>query len=374
MTVKCISCNNRKFDSIVKINKIPLTDNFIRNKKENFFIGNVNIKKCDSCQLVQNTNYLPNYYKYKNYKFSLCNSKFVREYMKKFAEYATSLIKKKKIKVLEIGSGDGEQLHFFKKMKCQVIGVEPSDFLVNVSRKKGIQTLNQLYSKKTNNYLKKIKFYPDIVILQYTFDHFMNPVGFLNLLKEILSDDSIVLIEVHDFDLIQKRNEICLFEHEHKIYLNKTSAKLFFSKHNFEIIKTNPISKKYTRANSIIFIIKKPKLNPKKIRNNFKKLDNFLYKNREKTIIGYGAGGRGVITAALLKNYKKISYIIDQNKSLHNLYTPKTKIKIISLDDLNNCKPDIIIVFSFGYYAEINKVIQSRIKNKVRIYSLKKFL
>ena len=374
MTVKCISCNNKKFDSIVSINNIPLTDNFIRSKKEKFFIGNVNIKKCNSCQLVQNTNYLPNFYKYKNYKFSLCNSKFVKEYMRKFTEYSTSLIKKKKIKVLEIGSGDGEQLNFFKKKKCQVLGVEPSDFLVNISRKKGIQTLNQLYSKKTNNYLKRIKFFPDIVILQYTFDHFMNPVGFLNLLKEILSDNSIVLIEVHDFDLIEKRNEICLFEHEHKIYLNKTSAKLFFSKHNFEIIKTNPIPKKYTRANSIVFVIKKTKSNPKKIRNNFEKLDNFLYKNRKKNIIGYGAGGRGVITAALLKNYKKISYIIDQNKSLHNLYTPKTKIKIISVDDLNKYKPDIIIVFSFGYYAEINKIIQSRIKNKVRIYSLKKFL
>ena len=117
MTVKCISCNNKKFDSIVSINNIPLTDNFIRSKKEKFFIGNVNIKKCNSCQLVQNTNYLPNFYKYKNYKFSLCNSKFVKEYMRKFTEYSTSLIKKKKIKVLEIGSGDGEQLNFFKKKK-----------------------------------------------------------------------------------------------------------------------------------------------------------------------------------------------------------------------------------------------------------------
>ena len=375
MIYRCINCSGTKFKKIINLKKVPLTDEFKLHKKDNNYINDVKISQCIKCDLIQNQNNLPKFYKYKNYRFSLDSSRFVKNFMSKFALSAIKLSGVKRPKVLEIGSGDGEQLKYFKKLGSKVVGIEPSEPLVNISREKSIPTIKSLFNQKAVNHLKKENFYPDIIVLQFTFDHLMDPNLFLKQIKQLMLPSSILLIEVHDFNLINRRNEICLLEHEHKIYLNDKIGQKYFLSNNFEVIKINPIHPKYVRANSLIFVLKnyETKINIS-VKSKFPKLDKFIYNNRRKKIIGYGAGGRGVISLALIKHHRYVSYIIDSNKSLNSLYAPKTNIQIKSPDFLKEYKPEIIIVFSFGYFDEIKNSLLKYIPNKCKVVSFKSLI
>ena len=82
-----------------------------------------------------------------------------------------------------------------------------------------------------------------------------------------------------------------------------------------------------------------------------------MFKNRDKTILGYGAAAK---TSTLL-NYLKISddlkFIIDDNKLKQNHFIPGTKIKIISRKHVNK-NIDFLVVFAWNYFNEIKKKIR----------------
>jgi hypothetical protein len=192
-----------------------------------------------------------------------------------------------------------------------------------------------------------------------------------------MNDNGILVIEVHDLDLIIERNEYCLFEHEHYTYLDQETMKQFLSMHSFELVTYDILSQNEKRANSLLVVAKKVKnviehkvnidLQFERIKNlnlNIKKsivrIDSFLEKNKDKTIVAYGAGGRGIMTIAALKKSNIISYIVDKNPKDDDIYAPKSHLEVSHIDRLKIDRADIILVFSFGYYNEIVKEVSEK--------------
>ena len=283
------------------------------------------------------------------------------------------MIIRKKKNILEIGSSDGCQLNEFKKLKFNVTGCEPSKSLSEVAVKKKIKTINSMFTSDTIKKLKKKKF--DVILLSYTFDHLQNPKDFLKNIKKILNKDGILVIEVHDLDKIFRNIEFCLFEHEHSIYLNRKTAKKLLAFLGFEIINFNIVSQRDRRANSLLFVAKLSNnrmenetkiaqtnsLNfvefKKNIKSGISNLNSFIEKakiNGEK-VAGYGAGGRGIMTLANMKNSNKLEFLLEKKPKSKNIYTPRSNIPIHGINYLKDNKVDKILVFSFGYIKEIKK-------------------
>jgi ubiquinone/menaquinone biosynthesis C-methylase UbiE len=129
------------------------------------------------------------------------------------------------LRVLDVGSGDGAQLVAFKGLGCDVLGYEPSSALTRAAESKSIPTIQWLYTADSAQRLPAVFKQVDVVMLSYTFDHLPQPSEFLANTRSILNPDhGLLVVEVHDLQKIFERQEYCLFEHEHTIYLTTATA------------------------------------------------------------------------------------------------------------------------------------------------------
>jgi SAM-dependent methyltransferase len=218
----CRVCASSDLYMFLKLDNMPFTDDFV--KKDEIgteFLYPINIFYCKNCNTVQTQHDVAVDEYYEDYQYSVGASAFASNFMNGMAEklYSDYFKGEENIKVLEVGSGDGGQLVPFKELGCDVLGYEPSSFLVGVAAGKGIPSVQGLFDENAADTLPEAFKDVNIILLSYTFDHIPDPIGFLNAVKKILNKkNGILVIENHDLEKIFERQEYCLFEHEHSIY------------------------------------------------------------------------------------------------------------------------------------------------------------
>ena len=89
------------------------------------------------------------------------------------------------------------------------------------------------------------------------------------------------------------------------------------------------------------------------IYKSIERIEVWLKENSNLKIVAYGAGGRGIMTIAALKEFSNIKYIVDKNPKAKNIYSPKSNLPVFDIERLGINRADKILVFSFGYYNEI---------------------
>jgi 2-polyprenyl-3-methyl-5-hydroxy-6-metoxy-1,4-benzoquinol methylase len=161
-----------------------------------------------------------------------------------YIKIAKSFIKKKKIKFLEIGCGEGFLLKAAFEENLSVLGVDYQNSHVkkfNKSVFKFSQKIDPDYflSKKNNS-----KY--DIVAANNVLEHVNNPTKFVNNLKSFLNKDGIIILSApNDFknfqNLLQKRKFIkkkyWFSPPQHLSYFNNENILIFFKKLKLKIIE-----------------------------------------------------------------------------------------------------------------------------------------
>jgi SAM-dependent methyltransferase len=378
----CRGCGNVDLKRIVCLPEMPFTDDFIfPNDLGKEFRADIDVFVCRSCLTAQTQHDVDVRDYYKDYHYSVGDSATATRFMQLLAtnlkeRYYPGVQGKK---VLEVGSGDGGQLVAFRETGCHVLGFEPSSLLSRAAKLKGIQTIQGLFTDRSISRLPKAFREVDVVILSYTFDHLPNPRSFLAVARSILNKtDGLLVVEIHDLQKIIERQEFCLFEHEHSIYLTEVTAREMCQREGFEVIDFDLISSADRRANSLIFVATpagsslagrtaRPTTPSafsdlgfyedvgENIRAGIKNLEVFVdhVTGKGRTLAGYGAGGRGVMTLAAMDNASRLRYLVDKNPKRLGLVAPKSGVPLVALDALKSDPVDEILVFSFGYMREI---------------------
>jgi SAM-dependent methyltransferase len=359
---------------------MPLTDEFVHvtsSASSIEYTDDISIYHCDACGVVQNPADFDYESYYSDYKYSSGHSVFVQNFMSAYASAAISIFEdvngRKPTNVLEAGSGDGEQLKcFVLQGVSEVLGVEPSDYLARVASSHGIGTQVSLFDTDfVNNVVEKY----DICISSYTFDHVRDPADYLSAAHQVLNDGGLLCIEIHDLDTIKKRGEFCLFEHEHTIYLDQKTATAVLKASGFDVIAVNPVPSEQCRGNSLIVMAKKSNSSSAikgpliegggllkselydlqaRIDLTIAKLDHWISSLPEnERLVGFGAGGRGIMTLAAIKHHSKFSALFDTNYQSDLLLTPKTRVPVFGPDRWADFADSHCLVFSFGYFDEI---------------------
>ncbi|QDK83093.1 class I SAM-dependent methyltransferase [Spirosoma sp. KCTC 42546] len=380
----CRVCQSSNLHKFLKLDDMPFTDDFL--KKEAIgseFLYPIEIYFCQDCHTVQTQHDVSVDEYYEDYQYSVGASLFASTFMQNMAKKlcATYYQNAQGLKVLEVGSGDGEQLVPFKELGCKVLGYEPSSYLVEVAASKGISSVQGLFTEEAIDTLPDDFKEVDIILLSYTFDHIPDPIGFLNGVKKILNKKTgILVIENHDLEKIFERQEYCLFEHEHSIYLTKNTAISLAKRNGFEIIEFDVLPENERRANSLIFVMslagsdfasktidsypladythtKFYDEEAAKIQQGIRNFEAYITKKTDegKTIAGYGAGGRGVMTLAAVRNAGQLAYLVDKKPKQSGVFTPKSHIGVYEITHLSEQPVDEAIVFSFGYMSEIKQ-------------------
>lgn len=377
----CRICNSSHLSLFFSLKEMPFTDEFSVEATNKEFIADIDIFFCQQCFTVQTLHDVQVDQYYSDYQYSVGDSTFVKIFMKSLATELmdTYYPNESGKKILEIGSSDGQQLLAFKETGCHVLGYEPSSALCKIAEKKGIPSIQGLFTSESIEKLPHDFKEVDVVMLSYTFDHLPDPISFLKSTAKILNKkNGLLVVEIHNFEKIVERQEYCLFEHEHSIYLTEMTASKICQSVGLVIIDFDLIPEHLRRANSLIFIAtpinsifaskttlpRTPekfsdtlfyKSIGKKIHQSIQNIDRFVNKviSENKKIIGYGAGGRGVMTLAAICSAKHVSYVIDKKPKGNGILMPKTGIPVYDIQHLKNNPVDVVLVFSFGYMNEI---------------------
>ena len=302
---------------------------------------------------------------------------------KLFRELSLNIKKKFKFKkILEIGSNDGTFASNFNKK--EITCVEPCTDVAKEIIKKGYDTHIKYFDKKLVKYLKKKYQKFDIIFSANTVTHISNLSNVVSNLKDLISDNGVIIIEDPSFLNCIKNNSYDQFYNEHIYVLSAIGFSNILKKHELEIFDLENIN---VHGGSLRYFIKKisnksfkktskvlKQINMEK-KAGLEKFSTYLkfaknvykskkllvklfdkLKNSNKKIIGYGATAKAVTVlnfCNLKENY--IDYFFDTTEGKINKYLPGTKIKVLKYEKLKKDKNLFVFLGAWNFKSEILK-------------------
>jgi SAM-dependent methyltransferase len=364
---------------------MPFTDEFVSPQRAGSeFKADIAVFWCELCHSAQTQHDVEVHDYYRDYRYTVSSSPFARRFMTRLAEETFQRYRLSPgDRVLEIGSGDGHQLACFQQLGAKVLGFEPSADLTLAARTAGVPTIQTLFDCHGVEQIPADSRPAHVILLTYTFDHLPEPAPFLDLVRSVLDPDrGLLILEIHDLARIVDRREICLFEHEHSIYLTALTLQRLLARSGFRLLTTELLPARERRGNSLLAVatpvtsrILDSDFNPHPddialeswerlgnfgddVRAGIDRFRSYIAQRRAAgaRLAGYGAGGRGVMTLAMAGiNPTDLAYLCDQNTSFHGLLTPATHIPVVPPDQVDADPVDELIVFSYGYMEEIRQ-------------------
>ena len=380
----CRLCNSSDLDYFVDFGLIPLGNNLLENCEDAASADTypLSIKRCSRCNHFQlSTSVDPKKLYATNYTYlSSVRSSFV-EHIKEYAEWAVKRFSLGKNKlVLDVGSNDGLGLQFFKKLGCNVLGVDPAKYAAEIANKNNINTINSFFTDKVTNEILDKFGQVDFITSHNVLAHIDDlDVVFKNIYK-LLKDSSSFVFEVGYFRNVLENKLFDTIYHEHLDYHHASSLVNYLTNLGFERvnittnkiqggslrIETRKTGKSIISKEALEFISleKKSILYQSDFLNSWRRnVDEtmsllnqkvLLYFKEGYKIAGYGAPTKVTLLLHLSKLTKnEVSYLIEDNLLKVGRYTPKASIPIFSFDELKSRKPDILIIFAWNFADDI---------------------
>ena len=376
----CRICSSKKLVNYLDLGKQPFSNSFLNykdiKKEKKFPLAAVLCKNCGLSQLsiIPNTKFIFNKYDYLS-SSSIALSNHYKELVKK-------LIQKYKIlpndTVLDIGCNDGVLLQHYPKNFSRVVGVEPSDASKHIKQKR-IKLINKFFCYKISNEYLDMHEKPKIVTITNVLAQIENLNEFTKSLKNIINNESLIIIEFPYLLHMVNRGLFDLIYHEHLSYFSLTPLKSLFEKFGIKIINFEKLNLGASGPAMRLFLTKKDsvyKTSNKVIRQikyekkwgikKIKKYEIFkmairkkINKIRKIVYLKYNQGFRlGCFTASSKGNTllnclnlekKIIRFTSENNSKKIGKYTPGTHIKIISDKNFLKKKIDYAILLSWNY-------------------------
>ncbi|EFM12991.1 Methyltransferase type 11 [Paenibacillus curdlanolyticus YK9] len=363
------------------------------------FLADIDVYVCEACGVSQTVGMRDLSPYYIDYGYTVGQSAFASLFMERLAVAVRDRYGLKPgFSVVEIGSGDGVQLKSFERAGARVYGVEPSASLCQASRARGIPVMEALFEPATAALLPEAFRSADVLLLTYTFDHLPDPSGMLEAARQTLHPGrGLLVLEVHDLDQIVERREYCLFEHEHYTYWTKETLKGALGRCGFRMLTSELLPASQRRGNSLLIVaapmdaahVPDGRAEADRIGttidysgfqteldSGIAALDAFVAAESAagRKVAGYGGGGRGVMTLAAMSTAGQIAYVCDANKALHGRLAPKSQVPVVDIARLAEQPVDTLIVFSYGYMAEIQEAVRKQPNAPQRIVSMLELL
>lgn len=393
----CLACGNKDLVPVLDLNSQPLANNFIDDLQVDEPQFPLAVNMCTECHHLQLTHAVDPALIYEHYLYVSGTSSVYMSYMDWYAKFAietfTNYTGKLPNTVLDIGCNDGSQLNFFADNNLKTFGVDPAKNLAGLSTRSGHEVVVDFWNKgAAGEVLNRAGKNIDIISSQNAFAHIPDPLEYLKLVKNVLSDDGIMFISTSQADMVLN-DEFDTIYHEHISFFNVESMRRLAERAGLylvDAIKT-PI-----HGTSYVFILRKHH-HPQRVRNivNMERnaglytdetyaywaantlrlvdeLKTFveLYRSKGYVLAGYGAAAKG----NTLLNFSKIKldFIIDDNTLKQGKYSPGMNIPVVGIDNLDKYTSDHKILFvplAWNYFDDIKRKIQNK-----RLNSNDKFL
>ena len=385
---KCLACGSEHLIPSLNLGNQPLANNLKPEAtvQDTYPLG---VNLCEDCCHLQLTHTVDPKIIYSNYLYVAGTSKTLKDYSDWFAGYVVETMDLQTRNVLDIGCNDGTQLDYFKSRSINTFGIDPAENIHPTSSAKH-DVICDFFGP---NIVEKIHYNFDAIIAQNVFAHNPNPLEFLQTVKKLMSEHTLVYIQTSQADMVLN-NEFDTIYHEHINFFNINSMNELAKRaglHLVDVIKT-PI-----HGNSYVFVLSWNS-RPYNIENLIQMEDKLLqlktYHDWEKNVIvnmaelknklsmfrvngykivGYGAAAKG----NTLLNYINfpLDLIIDDSPLKQDMYSPGTNSPIKSIEALKEFRKEDNIVFmplAWNFFTEISQRIKT-VRNEPHDVFLKYF-
>ena len=295
---------------------------------------------------------------------------------------------------LDIGGNDGTLLNTFRDVSTfnlNMINVDPSENLGEISRERGIQTVTKMWSTELGcspPFMNSCK----LITSTNVFQHTENIGNFVGGIWHALKEDGIWCLE---FPYWKKDLETCLYDqiyHEHIYYYLLTPLFNLFRQRGLTIID---VSEHKIHCGSLRVIIRKsrPEDSQTKISQHLqdmledeKRFDEKFYrdwgdkvkehiviskrlltdlKTGGKKIASFGAAAKGcAFLNAIRVNHEIIDYIIDDTDIKQSKFMPGVGIEIVSRKKLIENPPDYLLILAHNFTDYIINSVKPIYKGK----------
>ena len=213
----CEVCGNRELVRALDLGLHPLCDDLVP-------VGQmvrcpeypIDILYCEICrtahQRVQVPKHLlfPPTYHYRA-RFTGDVLKGMAELVRSCQQQLGSLAGKK---VLDVGCNDGSLLNFFREVGAETFGVEPTSAALD-AQVNGHNVLNAFFDEASAFSVRQACGHPDIVTFTNVFAHISDLDQVLRSLRQLINDNTVLVIENHYLGSILQKKQFDTFYHEH---------------------------------------------------------------------------------------------------------------------------------------------------------------
>ena len=378
----CRCCGNTDLKRVISLGYQPLANNLINKKDEKCELYPLEVNYCSKCHNCQLSVAVDPKKMFSNYLYTSSTSKIFRDHFVEAAKkYSKELkLNKKKSYIIDVGSNDGVALKPFLNLGFKkILGIEPAKNLAKLANKNKIKTFNGFLDKQN---IKKIKKNADLILASNVFAHSDKLKEMAKCMLSLLSKKGTIIIEVQYLLNTLKDLTFDNIYHEHYNYWSLTSLLNFFNQFEAKIYRSEKID---THGGSIRIYVKKDKavkIEPSvkkmlkeeekfgiKDFQTYKKFGEKIYrikenvlknikklKDKNETIIGYGAPAKATTALNFFGISKEIDFIVEDNKLKHNKFIPGVKIPIKNKSFIKD-KKNTLLVLAWNFFLVILKII-----------------
>jgi 2-polyprenyl-3-methyl-5-hydroxy-6-metoxy-1,4-benzoquinol methylase len=375
----CRLCQGTFYKRKLKLKPTPLANKLYSSYEESicaveYPLVVVMCKRCKHIQLkyIVNANLL-----FDDYVYASGESVFFKNHFNNLAIKINNYVSSSSI-IVEIGSNDGYLLKEIAKYGHNVIGIEPSNILANISRQKGLKVVNDYMTDYVIKDIKKNHKQIDLVIGNNVFAHIENLKNAFTLVNTLLKNDGYFIFEVNNFIKIANKGYFDTIYHEHMSYHTITGIVDLIKMTGFKIIDVEDID---THGGSYRFILQKSavfdippqilskiqvenlspniflKLKIKILLKSIKWKIKMRFAHSKTLYMGYGAPAK-LITLLYQLGLQKLPFdkIVDDNILKQNLFIGGVGYKIIKKP--RTAHTMCFIIFPWNLSNEIIKNIK----------------
>jgi methylation protein EvaC len=394
----CRFCEGSNLTKILDFGNFPLAGGFLKEtdlSKEKLYPFSLNL--CRNCFLVQISDIVPAEVLFKeNYFFFSSAIGTLVTHFESFAEevHKRFLKDRRDPSAFELGCNDGVLLKPLAALGVRAVGIDPATNVVNSIESKDITVINEFFSERAAIEIRKQHGQFDAFLTSYSFAHIDDMIDIMKGVKCLLKDDGVLVIEIYYLGTLIDELQYDMIYHEHFSYYSLGALGLFLHRYGMEVFDLQYIPG--VRSGSVRFYARNinqrsesvspavSKMMEYEKSSKFDRVETYSryadrisetrndlvallsrLRNAGKSIIGYGASGRGTI----IMNYcgingRHLDYVVDDAPAKQGFFTPGTHVPIKSWEYVQNSKyPDYAVLFAWAFADEVIKRRQDFIRN-----------
>jgi SAM-dependent methyltransferase len=381
----CRFCEAPLRRTFVDLGMSPLCESYLTvdqlNRMEPFYP--LHVKVCEQCYLVQLEAYVSPEQIFTEYAYF---SSYSDSWLKHASNYVEMISERLGLQagslVVELASNDGYLLQYFVKKGIPVLGVEPAANVASVAEKNGVPTLVKFFGCETARKMVTRCQAADLVIGNNVLAQVPDLNDFVGGIRILLKPGGVATLEFPHLERLMVENQYDTIYHEHFSYFSLIAVEKIFAAHDLVLFDVDEmpthggsirvylrhVEDEAKRVTSAVLNLKARELTAglnrmdaysafaERVIESKRTLLELLIRLRRqgKRVAGYGAPGKG----NTLLNYCGIrtdflEFTVDRNPYKHGRFLPGTHIPIYPVEQIQERRPDYILILPWNLKAEI---------------------